>query len=76
MAAVDSGYTVAAMAIRKPVSSKPHAPRPRTTRKRKLNIWEQIVELGNSIPDAELARMPRDGARNFDHYLDGSPKQY
>ncbi len=66
------------MAIRKPVSRKPRAARQRqaASRKRKLNIFERIVEIGKSIPDEDLARMPRDGALNFDHYVDGSPKQY
>ncbi len=65
------------MAIRKPVSRKPRAPRqrPPATRKRKLNIWEYAVELANSIPDEEAARAPRDGALNHDHYLYGSPKR-
>jgi hypothetical protein len=60
------------MAIRKSARPKPALRRPPG---KKLNIWEQIVELGKRIPDDEIARMPRDGAKNFDHYLDGSPKQ-
>jgi hypothetical protein len=61
------------MTIRKPASSKP--PRERRAKQTPTNIWEEIAELGKSIPKADRARMPRDGARNFDHYLDGSPKQ-
>ena len=51
------------MAIRKPVPREPRAPRqrPPTTRKRKLNIWEQAIELANSI---------------HDHYVYGTPKKY
>lgn len=63
------------MAIRKPVSRNPRAPRKRPPA-RKLNIFERIVEIGKSIPEEDLERMPTDGALNFDHYLDGSPKQY
>lgn len=66
------------MAIRKPVPREPRAPRqrPPTTRKRKLNIWEQAIELAKSIPDEEAARAPRDGALNHDHYIYGTPKKY
>jgi hypothetical protein len=42
---------------------------------KKLSVWERIIELGDAVPDEETARMPRDGAKNFDHYLHGSPKQ-
>ena len=38
-------------------------------------IWEQIRELGRDLPPDELARAPRDGARNLHHYLHGHPKQ-
>jgi hypothetical protein len=60
------------MAIRKPERPKAKAGRAQA---KKLNVWERIVEIGNTIPDEEIARMPRDGAKNFDHYLHGSPKQ-
>lgn len=43
---------------------------------RKLTVWEKIIEIGNSIPDEELARMPRDGAANHDHYLYGWRRAY
>ena len=60
------------MVIRKPQRPETKARRPQV---KKLSIWERIIELGNAIPDEEIARMPRDGAKNFDHYLHGSPKQ-
>ena len=60
------------MVIRKPERPKAKVRRPQA---KKPNIWEQIVELGNAIPDDVIARMPRDGAKNFDYYLHGSPKQ-
>jgi|CXWL01.1.fsa_nt_gi hypothetical protein len=46
----------------------------KTAAKRKP-IWEQIIEIGEQIPAEELARVPRDGARNLHHYLHGHPKQ-
>lgn len=36
--------------------------------------WKAIVRLGERIPPEELANFPKDGARNLDHYLYGSPK--
>lgn len=41
---------------------------------RAFDIFAYVLEQGKTIPAEELARMPRDGAKNFDHYLDGSPK--
>ena len=38
-------------------------------------FWQIAVEIGQSIPDDELAKLPRDGARNLDHYLYGAPRQ-
>jgi hypothetical protein len=35
-------------------------------------IWEEIAEVGASIPEAEWDKLPRDLARNVDHYLDSS----
>ena len=44
----------------KPKSSKP--------------IWEKIIEIGKSIPEEELKKLPKDFAKNLDHYLYGHPK--
>jgi hypothetical protein len=38
-------------------------------------IWEEVMELGASIPDEEWAKVPTDLAKNLDHYLYGSPKE-
>ncbi len=59
------------MVIRKPANPKTKPKRPPV---KERNVWERIVELGDAIPDQEIARMPRDGAKDFDHYLHGSPK--
>jgi hypothetical protein len=63
------------MVIRKPAKRTP--PRVSSTRRKsaKKNVWQTLIDLGNLIPDEELARLPRDGAKNADHYLHGSPKQ-
>jgi hypothetical protein len=37
-------------------------------------IWEVAVELGNQIPDDELAKLPRDLSINIEHYLYGTPR--
>ncbi len=38
-------------------------------------IWETVAEMGAAIPAEAWDKVPRDGARNLDHYLYGSPKQ-
>ena len=35
-------------------------------------FWSELAKIGRSIPEAERAKMPRDAARNFDEYYDGS----
>ena len=51
---------------------------PRTRRTSRLldtrPLWEKIVEIGRSIPLEEWEKVPRDGAKNFRHYLYGAPK--
>jgi hypothetical protein len=37
-------------------------------------LWQAIVELGESVPEEEWAKVPTDGARNLHHYLYGAPK--
>lgn len=58
-------------------SGKPAVRRAPAKRKprRELTIFEKIVERGKRIPAGELARHPRDGAANLEHYLYGMPKQ-
>ena len=38
-------------------------------------FWDDLADIGRAIPDEELARHPRDGARNLEHYLYGAPKR-
>ncbi len=38
-------------------------------------IWEIMVELGQQIPEEELNQIPTDLARNYKHYLYGSPRK-
>lgn len=38
-------------------------------------IWEIALEIGKSIPDEEIRKLPKDLARNLDHYLYGSRKE-
>ena len=38
-------------------------------------IWELLTELGRSVPDEEWDKLPRDAARNLDHYLYAAPKE-
>jgi len=60
--------------------SRPRKPapgsRPRKPARKPFDAFAYLMKLGDALPDDVIARMPRDGAQNFDHYLDGSPKQY
>jgi hypothetical protein len=38
-------------------------------------IWDIAREISASVPDEEWEKLPRDLARNFDHYLYGAPKE-
>jgi hypothetical protein len=38
-------------------------------------IWEVVDELRRSVPPEELAKLPKDGAEQLDHYLYGAPKR-
>lgn len=59
---------------------KPAKPRKATTASRRskkpFDAFAYLMKRGDALPDEVIQRMPEDGAQNFDHYLDGSPKQY
>ena len=38
-------------------------------------IWEAIEEIWRDVPAEELAKLPRDGASQHDHYIYGLPKK-
>lgn len=38
-------------------------------------VWQSIVDLGASLPAEAWAKVPVDGAQNFDHYLYGHAKK-
>jgi len=38
-------------------------------------IWEIAVEIGESVPDEEWAKVPTDLSLNFNHYLYGAPRE-
>jgi|CXWL01.1.fsa_nt_gi hypothetical protein len=49
---------------------------PRAKKIKALDSFSYLMKLGDALPEDVIERMPRDGAQNFDHYLDGTPKQY
>lgn len=53
--------------------AKPGRPEPSRS-KVKAPLWEQLVELGRSIPKEEWDRLPPDFSENLDHYVYGTPK--
>lgn len=38
-------------------------------------IWEAIDDNMKQVPPVDLALLPRDGASQIDHYVDGVPKR-
>lgn len=37
-------------------------------------FWEEVLEIGASVPPEEWEKVPRDLSKNLDHYLYGHPK--
>jgi Arc/MetJ-type ribon-helix-helix transcriptional regulator len=54
--------------------TQPAASQQSTAQARKP-IWEIAVELRKSIPPEEWDKLPKDGARQHDHYIYGTPKR-
>lgn len=57
------------------VTKKTTARSSRQSPKSKLTLAERIAAIGARIPEDQLKDIPKDAARNLDHYLYGSPKQ-
>jgi hypothetical protein len=63
------------MVTKKPASRSRPTKQPRKPSVRKP-LGQILADLGKRIPAEEMAKMPRDGAANHDHYIYGTPKQY
>jgi hypothetical protein len=37
---------------------------------------KRIAEIMKDVPESEWEKLPKDGARNHDHYIYGTPKKY
>jgi len=46
-----------------------------TPRRRRISTWDDLLKIGRSIPDEDLAKLPPDLVKNFDHYAHGSPRE-
>ncbi len=57
-----------------PAKKKPAA-RKAAPKNPPLSLWERLAAIGDAVPDEEWAKLPRDLAKNFDHYAHGSPRQ-
>ncbi len=53
------------------VQTPPDDSRPQDTRP----IWEIIAAIGQEVPDEAWDQVPTDLARNYKHYLYGSPRE-
>ncbi len=38
-------------------------------------FWQVIVEIGQQVPPEEWDKLPKDFARNFEHYMYGAPRE-
>jgi hypothetical protein len=63
------------------VTKKSNNPVRRTAAKRTLktapeeSIFVRLSRIGEAVPSEDWDRFPRDSAKNFDHYADGSPRE-
>jgi len=64
-----------------PAMPRKTAKRPQAVKERKAaphgslqELFESIAEMGRQIPPQIRAKIPRDAAKNLDHYLYGHPK--
>ncbi len=76
--ALPDGYTGIAMTIQRP--SKPARKRvakkaPAEHVQRDPTLLADLLAIARSLPEESRRNLPRDGARNLDHYLYGSPKK-
>lgn len=65
------------MTIRRP--EKPAAKRKRKRAddavRRDPTLLDDLLAIAAGIPEEDLARLPKDGSRNLEHYLYGTPKK-
>ena len=72
-----NGYIASTMVTKHTTPKPKSAPRPKQAAPKKLKrtFWDDLADIGNRIPDEELAKLPTDLSKNFDHYAHGSPRQ-
>jgi hypothetical protein len=63
------------MVTKREPARKPVVRRKSQAKKEPLSLWERLAAIGQRIPDDVIERLPKDLARNFDHYAHGSPRQ-
>jgi len=65
------------MAIRKPAkpTRKPAHRRPPEHIQRNPTPWEDLLAIASRVPEEARKKLPRDGVRNLDRYLYGTPKK-
>jgi hypothetical protein len=51
------------------------SPKGVTPSKRRVSTWDDLLKIGRAIPDEDLAKLPPDLVKNFDHYAHGSPRE-
>ena len=57
-------------------AAKPKAgTKARRTPSKRMTLTDKILALAATIPHDEMAKFPRDGAEQHDHYIYGTPKR-
>ncbi len=61
--------------INSPASQAPPAKRRTRRGSASESIILRLARIGESVPNEDWDNLPRDSAKNFDHYAHGSPRE-
>ena len=68
-------YNQSVMSARSAARTKRHKPTRRGTRisrtRKSRPVWEELLHIARTIPEADLHKLPTDISVNHDHYLYG-----
>ncbi len=68
-------YNGDAMAIRKPARRKTAKAAVKRQPQHEASVFERLAAIGREVPAKDWDKLPRDAAKNFDHYAHGSPRE-
>ena len=59
----------------KPTARRSPAKRDSKSTRAGESIILRLARIGESVPESDWDKLPRDSAKNFDHYAHGSPRE-